>query len=63
MWFRRAVICVFAAGVLTGLGSLSGCATGTDQMTPRQKEGVELRRYCESNPNDVAKCVGFLGFA
>jgi hypothetical protein len=32
-------------------------------MTPQQKDGVELRRYCETNPNDVAKCLGFLGFA
>jgi hypothetical protein len=63
MWFRRVVICVFAAGVLTALGSLSGCATGATEMTPQQKDGVELRRYCETNPNDVAKCLGFLGFA
>jgi hypothetical protein len=56
------VVCVFAAGALAGLGSLSGCATNAAEMTPQQKDGVELRRYCERNPNDVAKCVGFLGF-
>jgi hypothetical protein len=63
MWFRRAMVCVVAAGVFTGLGSLSGCATSAAQMTPQQKEGVELRRFCEQNPNEVAKCLGFLGFA
>ena len=31
-------------------------------MTPQQKEASELRRYCEQNPGDTAKCLGFMGF-
>jgi len=49
-----------AALVLAAL-SVVGC-TGTQEMTPQQREGVEMRRYCEKNPNDVAKCNGFLGW-
>jgi hypothetical protein len=39
----------------------AGCA-GPASMTPEQKAGVELRRYCEQNPNDTVRCLGFLGF-
>ena len=60
--FRTALIGVYAAAVLASLGSLSGCASSAAEMTPQQKEAYEQRRYCESNPNDVASCVGFLGF-
>jgi hypothetical protein len=49
-----------AAVVLAAL-SVVGCA-GTGEMTPQQREGVELRRYCEQHPNDVARCNGFLGW-
>jgi hypothetical protein len=47
----------------------TGCAQmSTDDqrafgsLSPQQKEAFELRRYCEANPNDVTKCLGFLGF-
>jgi hypothetical protein len=50
------------AGVLCALLAMAGCATGASQMTPQQREGVELRRYCEQHPQDVEKCVGFLGW-
>jgi hypothetical protein len=51
---------------LTGLAALlatalfAGCA-GTGEMTPKQKEAFELRRYCEQNPDDIVRCTGFLG--
>ena len=51
---------LFAVCGLT-LALLSGCST-SQTMTPAQREGVELRRYCESNPQDTVKCLGFLGF-
>ena len=54
-WLRRAT-----GGLLAAL-ALMGCA-GTGQMSQQQREGVELRRHCEQNPQDVAKCIGFLGF-
>ena len=38
-----------------------GC-TSAGQMTPQQREGVELRRYCEQHPQDEVKCLGFLGW-
>jgi hypothetical protein len=47
--------------LLTAVAAV-GCATSTAQMTPQQREGVELRRYCEQNPEDVVRCLGFLGF-
>jgi len=31
-------------------------------MTPQQKEANELRRFCERNPTDTVRCLGFLGF-
>jgi len=36
---------------------LTGCAP----MTPQQIQAAELRRFCESNPEEVARCLGFLG--
>ena len=51
----------FLAAVLAVL-AVAGCASSPSQMSDAQREGVELRRYCEQNPNDLAKCVGFLGF-
>jgi hypothetical protein len=51
---------------LTSLAALlatalfAGCA-GTGEMTPKQKEAFELRRYCEQHPDDIVKCTGFLG--
>lgn len=50
----RGLLAVLAAAVL------AGCA-GPTAMTPQQKEGVELRRYCERT-QDVTKCHGFMGF-
>ena len=47
--------------VLLAAAALAGCA-GSGQLTQQQKDGVELRRYCESNPEDVEKCLGFLGW-
>ena len=32
------------------------------EMTEKQREGVELRRFCERNPEEVEKCLGFLGW-
>jgi hypothetical protein len=50
-------------GILAALAlvPLFGCAGG-GTMTEQQKEGVELRRYCERT-GDPTKCVGFMGFA
>ena len=56
---RRGPFCLaLAASVLLGL---AGC-TGPSTMTDQQKEAYELRRYCEKNPEDVVRCLGFLGF-
>jgi hypothetical protein len=49
-------------GALLAAVAAVGCSTSTAQMTPQQREGVELRRYCEQNPDDVERCLGFLGF-
>jgi len=49
-------------GALLAAVAVVGCATSTAQMSPQQREGVELRRYCEQNPQDEVRCVGFLGF-
>lgn len=51
-----------ALSVAASLLSMGGCATSTAQMTPQQREGVELRRYCERNKNDPEKCLGFYGW-
>jgi hypothetical protein len=51
---------VFAVCGLS-LALLSGCST-SQTMSPAQREGVELRRHCERNPQDTVKCLGFLGF-
>ena len=51
-----------AVGALLAAVAAAGCSTSTAQMSPQQREGVELRRYCEQNPEDVVRCVGFLGF-
>lgn len=46
------------------LAILSGCAaTGPVNLSPQQAEAIELRRYCERNPNAVEVCLGFLGRA
>jgi hypothetical protein len=39
---------------------VAGCASA--ELTPAQREGVDLRRYCEQHLNDTAKCVGYHGF-
>lgn len=49
-----------SAGLVSAL-ALAGC-TSTAQMSPQQRDGVELRRFCEQNPQDTARCAGFLGF-
>lgn len=51
-----------AVGALLAAVVAVGCSTSTAQMTPQQREGVELRRYCEQHPEDVERCLGFLGF-
>lgn len=43
------------------LTQLVGCST-SQTMTSAQREGVEWRRFCEQNPQDTVKCLGFLGF-
>jgi hypothetical protein len=50
-----------AALALLVLLPLAGC-TSPSTMTDKQKEAYELRRYCEKNPEDVVRCLGFLGF-
>jgi hypothetical protein len=52
-------LCVLAVQAV--LAGLTGC-TGPSTMTEKQKEAFELRRYCEKNPEDVVRCLGFLGF-
>ena len=52
---RRAAVAVLAAL------ATAGCANPA-QMSAKQREGVELRRYCEQHPEEVEKCVGFLGW-
>jgi predicted small lipoprotein YifL len=54
---RAAVLSALAA---LALGALAGCG-GPAPMSPQQKEAVELRRYCEQRPDDLNKCLGFLG--
>ena len=54
----------FKSRVLGDLGLvlvswLAGCAS---TMSPKQAEGVELRRYCESHLKDQLKCLGFYAF-
>lgn len=48
--------------LLAGLAvvALTGCSTPAE-MTPQQKQAYELRRYCETHHDDVARCTGFLG--
>lgn len=46
-------------GVLLA-GALAGCGS-PGQMSPEQRQAVELRRYCETHPEDIARCLGFLG--
>ena len=50
-----------AAVALAATLAALGC-TSAGQMTPQQREGVELRRYCEQHPQDEVKCLGFLGW-
>ena len=51
----------WASALVLAATALAGCA-GTGQMTPQQREGVEMRRFCEQNPQEVEKCLGFLGW-
>jgi hypothetical protein len=44
------------------LALAAGACSSPGQMTDKQREGVEMRRYCERNPQDVESCNGFLGF-
>jgi hypothetical protein len=53
----------FGSRFLGALGAVVVlCMTGCAEMTPKQKDAAELRRYCEQNKNDPVKCVGFYGF-
>jgi hypothetical protein len=56
----RAPRALLAALTLLALQPLVGCSSPST-MTEQQREGVELRRYCERT-NDVNKCHGFMGF-
>ena len=47
--------------MLAAAAALAGCA-GAGEMTPQQRDGVELRRFCEQHPEEVEKCLGFLGW-
>ena len=49
-------------GAVLAALTVAGCATSTAQMSPAQREGVEMRRYCEQHPEELAKCNGFRGF-
>ena len=49
------------AAVVAVALAVVGC-TSAAEMTPKQREGVELRRYCEQHPEEVEKCLGFLGW-
>jgi hypothetical protein len=49
-----------AAGAVVVALLLAACSSPAT-MTDKQKEAFELRRYCEQNPNDLARCTGFLG--
>jgi ABC-type uncharacterized transport system auxiliary subunit len=49
------------AVMLAAAATLAGCAA-SGEMTPQQREGVELRRFCEQHPEEVERCLGFLGW-
>jgi hypothetical protein len=49
-----------AAGVLAVILLAAACSSPAS-MTPQQKEAYELRRFCEQNPNDTVRCLGYLG--
>jgi hypothetical protein len=53
---------VRVAAALLALPLATACISPAS-MTPEQKDAYELRRYCEKNPGDTVKCLGFLGFA
>jgi hypothetical protein len=42
---------------ITAAVGFAGCTA----MTPQQQQAVELRRFCESNPTEEVRCVGFRG--
>jgi hypothetical protein len=48
-----------ATALVVGVMPLFGCAP----MTQQQKDAVELRRFCERNPQAGATCLGFHGRA
>jgi hypothetical protein len=52
---------VRVAAALLALLLATAC-TSPASMTPQQKEANELRRFCERNPTDTVRCLGFLGF-
>jgi hypothetical protein len=54
---RRALLA--AAATVVGVVPLIGCAS----MSQAQKEAVELRRFCERNPQASTTCLGFHGQA
>ena len=58
---RRRLHRMRVLGAVLVAAAAAGCAS-TDRLTPQQREGVELRRYCERNPEDVIRCTGFLGW-
>jgi hypothetical protein len=54
---RRTVLVCTA--LVVGVMPILGCAP----MTQQQKDAVELRRFCERNPQAGTACLGFHGRA
>lgn len=52
---RRPLLALIA--VVVGSAPILGCAP----MTQQQKDAVELRRFCERNPQAGTTCLGFHG--
>ena len=49
-----------AAAVMLAALVLAGCGAPAT-MSAQQKDAYDLRRYCEQNPLDKVKCLGYLG--
>jgi len=46
-----------STALVVGVMSILGCAP----MSQQQKDAVELRRFCERNPQASTACLGFHG--
>lgn len=51
---RTLLVCT---ALVVGVMPILGCAP----MTQQQKDAVELRRFCERNPQAGTTCLGFHG--